>query len=60
MSTKEMFSQMEELWESFKEEHDKFVDKGNKAAGTRARKSIGEIKKLVTEYRKASVEESKS
>ena len=60
MSTKEMFSQLEELWESFKEEHDKFVDKGNKSAGTRARKSIGEIKKLVTEYRKASVEESKS
>jgi|TARA_Y100000287_G_scaffold174728_1_gene163798 hypothetical protein len=60
MSTKEMFSQMEELWESFKEEHSKFVDKGNKSAGTRARKSIGEIKKLVTEYRKASVEESKS
>jgi|TARA_A100001391_G_scaffold184345_1_gene152177 hypothetical protein len=60
MSTKEMFSQMEELWESFKEEHGKFVEKGNKSAGTRARKSIGEIKKLVTEYRKASVEESKS
>ena len=30
-----------------------------KAAGGRARKSIGEIKKLVTEYRKASVAESK-
>ena len=60
MSTQDMFQQMEELWESFKEEHDKFVDKGNKSAGTRARKSIGEIKKLVTEYRKASVEESKS
>ena len=28
-------------------------------AGGRARKSIGEIKKLVTEYRKASVAESK-
>ena len=28
---------------------------GNKAAGSRARKAIGEIKKLVTEYRKASV-----
>ena len=55
-----MFSQMEELWESFKEEHGKFVEKGNKSAGTRARKSIGEIKKLVTEYRKASVEERKS
>ena len=32
---------------------------GNKAAGTRARKAIGEVKKLVTEYRKASVEAGK-
>ena len=29
------------------------------AAATRARKSIGEIKKLVTDYRKQSVLESK-
>jgi hypothetical protein len=60
MSTKEMFIQLKDLWESFEEEHTKFSDKGNKSAGTRARKNIGEIKKLVTEYRKASVEESKS
>jgi|TARA_R110000824_G_scaffold134886_1_gene297885 hypothetical protein len=60
MSTKAMFTQLKDLWESFEEEHTKFSDKGNKSAGTRARKNIGEIKKLVTEYRKASVEESKS
>ena len=60
MSTKAMFIQLKDLWESFEEEHTKFSDKGNKSAGTRARKNIGEIKKLVTEYRKASVEESKS
>jgi hypothetical protein len=60
MSTKAMFTQLKDLWESFEEEHNKFSDKGNKSAGTRARKNIGEIKKLVTEYRKASVEESKS
>ena len=35
-------------------------EKGNKAAGGRARKAIGEIKKLVTSYRQASVSESKS
>ena len=50
---------MNELWESFKENHGKFAASGNKAAGTRARKSVGEIKKLVTDYRKASVAESK-
>ena len=39
--------------------HSKFTEKGNKAAATRARKAVGELKKLVTEYRKASVTESK-
>ena len=43
----------------FKENHSTFSEKGNKAAGGRARKAIGEIKKLVTDYRKASVSESK-
>ncbi len=41
------------------ENHNSFSEKGNKAAGTRARKAAGEIKKLVTDYRKASVAESK-
>ena len=35
------------------------IKKGVKAAGGRARKSLGEIKKLVTSYRQASVSESK-
>ena len=58
-TSKELFEQMEELWIDFQDNHSKFVDKGNKAAATRARKSIGELKKLVTEYRKESVAESK-
>ena len=37
-----------------------FTENGNKAAGGRARKAVGEVKKLVTDYRKASVTESKS
>ncbi len=32
---------------------------GNKAAGTRARKSSLEIEKMMKEFRKASLEESK-
>jgi len=59
MSSMEIFIQMKEQWDAFEVDHHKFVEKGNKAAGGRARKSIGEIKKLVTEYRKASVAESK-
>ena len=35
------------------------AEKGNKAAGTRARKAALEIMKLMKEFRKVSVEESK-
>ena len=59
MSTSELYEQLEELFETFQHNHKTFADKGNKAAGGRARKSIGEIKKLVTGYRQASISESK-
>ena len=35
------------------------VEKNNKAAGTRARKSSLDLEKLLKEFRKVSVEESK-
>jgi hypothetical protein len=35
------------------------VEKNNKAAGTRARKAALELTKLLKEFRKVSVEESK-
>ena len=57
--TDRVYSELNELWEQFQENHRAFDEKGNKAAGGRARKSIGEIKKLVTGYRQASVSESK-
>ena len=59
MNTTELYDTLNNLWEEFQENHRKFADKGNKAAATRARKAVGELKKLVTEYRKASVAESK-
>ena len=56
MSTsQELFEQMKELWTQFETEH----DGSSKAAKSRARKAIGELKKVVTEYRKASVAENK-
>jgi len=55
----ELYSQIKEHFEVFEENHAVYSEKSNKAAGGRARKAIGEIKKLVTEYRKASVAESK-
>ena len=57
--TKELHAKIKELFEEFDENHEIHAEKGNKAAGGRARKAIGEIKKIVTEYRKASVAESK-
>jgi len=60
MSTENLYNELNDLFETFQENHRDFSSKGNKAAGGRARKSIGEIKKLVTVYRKASIEESKS
>ena len=59
-NTNELYETMNNLWEEFQENHRTFTEKGNKAAGGRARKSLGEIKKLVTSYRQASVSESKS
>ena len=55
MSKQEIFEQMDALYETFKAENAGTT----KASQQRARKAIGEIKKLVTEYRKASVAETK-
>ena len=57
--TTELFNNMKDLWNSLEEDHTIFSEKGNKAAGTRARKVAEEFKKIVTDYRKASVIESK-
>ena len=46
MTSQEIFEQIEQHWLVFKENHDRFLDKGVKAAGVRARKAINEIKKL--------------
>ena len=51
----ELFDQIKELYLQFETEH----NGTSKASKSRARKAIGEIKKLVTDYRKASVEENK-
>jgi hypothetical protein len=58
-TTNELYDTINDLFESFQENHRDFSSKGNKAAGGRARKYIGEIKKLVTVYRQTSVSESK-
>lgn len=59
MNSAELYNEIKKLWEDFDSNHNIFEEKGNKAAAGRARKAVGEIKKLVTEYRKASVTECK-
>ena len=54
-NSNELFEQMKDLFVEFETEHTGTT----KASKSRARKAIGEVKKLVTEYRKVSVEESK-
>jgi Histone H1-like protein Hc1 len=46
-------------FEAFSKEAQAQSEKGNKAAGTRARKLALELSKLMKEFRKVSVEESK-
>ena len=46
-------------YESFALNADAQVEKGNKAAGTRARKAALNISKLMKDFRKASVEAAK-
>ncbi len=55
MSAKQLFETMKEQWDLFEQEH----HGASKAAKARARKAIGELRKHVTAYRKASIEESK-
>jgi hypothetical protein len=57
---------MEELVNKIKAEFEAFatnanlqIEKANKSAGTRARKSSLDLEKLLKEFRKVSVEESK-
>ena len=58
MSENNTYGLIVEQMEVFVDNHAKHAE-GNKVAGTRARKAIGEIKKLATQYRKESVAASK-
>lgn len=55
----ELFDQMKKIWDAFVVDHTEFAEKQNKQAGKRARMGINDLKKLVRDYRKTSVEECK-
>lgn len=53
------YEQLEALLDSLKEDFDKFYEKGNKAAGTRVRKGMLDVKNLAQDIR-AEVQEIKN
>lgn len=55
-TTEEIFQEIQNLYNGFLAGHGKQNRRGN----SEARKNLTSIKKLVTEYRKASIEESKA
>ena len=56
--TEDIFMDMLDAWQVFLDNHDKSFT--NKAAARRARKAAGDLKKLITPYKKASVSEDKN
>ncbi|KFF76030.1 MULTISPECIES: histone H1 [Weeksellaceae] len=56
---KELLEKINAEFETFKTDSNLQLEKGNKAAGTRARKAALELAKILKDFRKISVEESK-
>ena len=56
---KEILESIVNEFEAFKTDAELQIEKENKAAGTRARKASLNMEKLLKEFRKASLEESK-
>lgn len=56
MNKNEIFEQLKQLWAEFEKNH----TATSKVSDSRARKALGEIKKLITPYRAASTEEGKA
>lgn len=56
---KKLVENIQTTFESFQTEANAQLEDGNKAAGTRARKSSLELEKLLKDFRKVSVAESK-
>jgi peroxiredoxin len=57
---KELLNELNNLIAEFTKDATLQVENGNKAAGTRARKSSLAIEKALKEFRKVSIEDSKN
>ena len=56
---KKLIENIQTTYESFQTDANAQLEDGNKSAGTRARKSSLELEKLLKEFRKVSIAESK-
>ena len=56
MESNEVYLKLAELWTEFSIEH----SKPSKAAHSRARRALTEVKKLISVYKKSSVDEDKA
>jgi len=56
---KDLIEKINAEFETFSTESTSLAEKGVKAAGARARKATLELEKLLKEFRKVSIEESK-
>ena len=56
----ELIEKINASFEALKVDAELQIENGNKAAGTRARKTSLELEKLLKEFRKASLEASKA
>ena len=55
----ELLTQIQDVYAAFSTDAVLQIEKNNRAAGTRARKASLELEKLMKEFRKLSLEESK-
>ena len=56
---KDLIENIQTTFENFQKDANTQLEDGNKSAGTRARKSSLELEKLLKEFRKVSIAESK-
>ena len=56
---KNRLDELIDLLENIRDDHEKFFERGNNAAGTRVRKSLQEVKNLAQELR-VEVQETKN
>ena len=56
----EIYGKLETAMKELMENHEKFMEKGNKAAAQRARKSASVVKNLITPYKKANIDKVNS